>query len=155
MKKVILIIAIALVSISTYSQRMSNSEPIDSLHNVSIKSKIPLKYSSRENKTDTIYVAMESWSYLPAKKTAVGFLKEYVKKNDKFSEIGSSRVLFSKSEINNAFAALNVTLTPTSNFTNFLEDYLVKSLIKEIKKTLDDSGNTIYGALPTNWQINK
>lgn len=152
MKKVITILVIML-SMQMFSQSLPPSQLQDSISNVSIKSKIPLSYSSRENKVDTIYVSMVNWNYVPEKKVAVGFLKEYVKQNNKFREIGTTRVLFSRAEINNAFTALNLTIVPTDKFVAFLEDFLVKSLLKEVKKTIDADGKTIYGGIPTNWQI--
>lgn len=156
MKKVITIIAMALlVSISGFSQNAMPGQSVDSLSNVSINSKIALKYSGRENKSDTIYVSMTQWVYNPERKAAVGFLKEYVKKNAKFIEIGQSRVQFTRAEINNAFTALNRTVIPNDKFTVFFEDFLTKSLIKEIKRTINNGSNTIYGTVPSNWEIMK
>jgi len=129
------------------------AQTTDTISKVSIKSKVALNYSSRENKKDTIYISMTNWIYSPEKSAAIGLLKEYVKTGNTFKEIGKSNVRFTKAEINNAFTALNVTVIPTDKFHLFFEDFLVKSLLKEIKKTIDAEGKTIYGGIPNNWAI--
>lgn len=126
-------------------------ETVDSLNGVSVNSDISLSYDSRENKSDIIYISMERWTYNPASETAIGSIKEYVKVEERYVPIGVSNFKFSKAEMNTTFTELNATVGPGDNFINSFEFFLKKLLLKEIKKTIDVDGKTIYGGLPTNW----
>lgn len=123
-----------------------------SIGNVVVKSKIKLEYDSRFQKSDTIYVSIQNWSYNTNKVVFSAQISDYVKEAGKYKKINTKNRSYTISEINSLFVARGNPMLIAESYTTELIGLLKSILLNDTKEILTGTGKTIYGGLVTNWE---
>lgn len=145
MKKLIFTIALALFTSLFFAQTQISP--------VRIKSKTALIYDSRKQISDTIYTAINEWSYVPKSSIYTATSIDYVKQNGEFVEIDQKVSQFTSAQVDGLFVLLQNPILLTESYTSELNVLLTKALLHQIKTDLNDNGKTIYGGNAVDWQI--
>lgn len=127
-----------------------------------IKTKLPIVIKNREQQAAIVYVEITSWNYnkgLNYTATVRDFYESDAPSGTPVGTIGGLNTLNSKSksytieQINALFIEIDASIPEDINYTEKMDSLLAQSLLYITQSELDENGKTIYGLLPSDWEL--
>lgn len=118
---------------------------------IKIRSKVELTYNSRDQKHDTIYIVIKRWNY--DQNFFVAEVVDYRRLEAfKYEVIATKFKSFPKSTVDYLFGQLKPMVSAELNYSDFLNLLLTYGLLIDTQTNLIGE-KTVYGGLPTDWEI--
>ena len=119
--------------------------------NIKIRSKIALTYDARNQKSDTIYIAITRWTY--DQYTYNAEVVDYRKVNGIYQVVEKKFKSYKKAEIDGLFSVLNNSILPSESYSEEMDSLLTMGLLLDTRTNLLENSKTVYGGVPENWEI--
>lgn len=119
--------------------------------NIKIRSKIALTYDARNQKSDTIYIAITRWTYDQYIYNAE--VVDYRKVDGTYQVIEKKPKSYQRAEIDGLFSMLQNSILPSESYSEEMDSLLTMGLLLDTRTNLLDNGKTVYGGVPENWEI--
>ena len=129
----------------------SAQETALNIGNIKIRSKIALTYDARNQKSDTIYIAITRWVY--DQYTYNAEVVDYRKVDGVFQVISKKFKSYQKAEIDGLFSALQNSILPSESYSEEMDSLLTMGLLLDTRTNLLDNGKTVYGGVGSDWEI--
>lgn len=145
MKKLPLLLLFVNVAFGQIGEITSN------IGEIKIRSKVDLTYNSRDQKHDTIYIAIKRWNY--DQNFYIAEVIDYRRLEAfKYEVIASKFKSFPKATVDYLFGQLKPMVNPELNYSEFLNSLLTYGLLLDTQTNLIGD-KTVYGGLPQDWEI--
>lgn len=126
-----------------------------------IRTKVPVIVEVREQKASVITIEISNWTYNVGQ-NYTATVRDYVDNSGTtpydpmmpgIGNIKTKSKSYPIENIDSLFIALNSTIDLSMNYTERMNKLLASALLYITQSELDSNGKTIYGLLPTDWEL--